>query len=63
MFHKSCEDIPNILVLVKTSYGKLIGGFTPLGFSSIRDVYVNDPQLKSFLFSITEGDKLSMKSQ
>lgn len=28
-FHSYCDDHTNTLVLIKTNYGKTIGGFTP----------------------------------
>jgi hypothetical protein len=29
-FHKICDHIPHTLVLIKTNYNKIIGGYTPL---------------------------------
>ena len=29
-FHQKCDNIPNTVTLVKTQFGKVFGGFTPL---------------------------------
>ena len=31
-FHKRCNFTPNTLILIKTEFGKKIGGFTPLAW-------------------------------
>lgn len=28
-FYKKCSDIKNTLIMIKTEFGKVIGGFTP----------------------------------
>lgn len=62
-FHRICEDKHNILVLIRSKYGKVFGGFTPYGFSSYqRDSWFHDNLGKCFIFSLTEGDKLAITS-
>lgn len=33
-FHKYCDGIANTLTIVKTQYGKIIGGYTPIPWKS-----------------------------
>lgn len=49
--------------MIRTKHGKVIGGYTPYGFSSYnRESWVQDSQWKCFIFSLTEGDKLTLTS-
>ena len=49
-FHKLCDNKPNIIILVKTSYGTIIGGYTKVGFikSNNKNTYDN----KAFMFCL-----------
>ena len=55
-FHQKCDNIPNTLVLVRTEFGKTIGGFTPYEWNTSGN-WVNDSGRKSFLFSLDEKEK------
>ncbi len=46
-----CDNISNTLVLVKTQFGKIIGGFTHYTWNAVHNSYVNDSGKNSFLFS------------
>jgi len=63
-FHRKCDSIPNTIVLVETEYGKKIGGFTPLMWDGTKNgEYKGDESAESFVFSITNKDKLTLKEQ
>lgn len=57
-FHKTCDNTKNTLVLVKTSFGKICGGFTELEWNAIEDY---KQQHNSFLFSVDNKTKFSLK--
>lgn len=53
-FHQLCDGKENTLTLIKTEFGKIIGGFTPLAWESKNPAeIVEDPSEKSFIFSIS----------
>lgn len=59
-FKEKCRRITPTLVVVKTSFDKLIGGFTPLRWDYPKidsHEYVCDGLGKTFLFSVTLGKK------
>lgn len=39
MFHKLCDDIENLIFLIRTEHGKIIGGYNPLTFCSKKRGY------------------------
>jgi len=41
-FHKHCDHIPHTLVLIKTNFGKIIGGYTPLKWNKDLNGYAKD---------------------
>jgi hypothetical protein len=41
-FHKFCDHIPHTLVLIKTNYNKIIGGYTPLKWNKEVHYYMKD---------------------
>ena len=47
------------MVLVKTEFGKIIGGYTPIPWKS-NGRYEKDVELKTFIFSLTHGDKFKL---
>ena len=50
-FHSNCDNIPNTLVLIKTSGNRRFGGFTSVEWtSSVKGEYKHDPN--AFLFSL-----------
>lgn len=62
-FYENCSNIPNTLILIKTEFNKVIGGFTPLIWKKYEGVIKNrleDPSLQSFIFSVTEKEKLPL---
>ena len=61
-FHEKCDGVADTLVLVETEFGKKIGGYTPVKWSS-KDNWVSDKKFKSFLFSLTEGDKFTLTQE
>ena len=62
-FYESCGYETNLMIVCQTSYGKVIGGFTPLVFKSQDgDSYVPDPSQQTFIFSLTNTDKFTMKT-
>ena len=50
-FHSKCDNIENTLVIIKSKGLRRFGGFTPIPWKSNGD-WVNDPSLKSFVFSL-----------
>jgi hypothetical protein len=62
-FFKNCSNINNLLVVCLTNHGKLIGGFTPLKWflqSGNEKTYINDNEMKSFVFSLSLNRKLPL---
>ena len=58
-FHKLCDNQGKTLVLIKTEYGLIIGGFTTKDWN-ITDEWITDE--KSFLFFLTKGKIFPMKN-
>ncbi len=54
VFKKKCHKKASTLVIVLTSYDKLIGGYTPLRWNSGDFDYIPDPTRRTFLFSLTK---------
>ena len=52
-FHKLCDNKENTLILIKTSEGILIGGYTPLSWDNYS-YYKNNND--TFLFSLTNNE-------
>lgn len=53
IFHQKCDNIPNTLTIVKTHFGKIIGGFTKYTWNQVEDKhYVEDLEKQAFLFSL-----------
>ena len=50
-FHQACDGKNDTLVLVRTEFGKTIGGYTYYPWNS-SNTSVNDSQLRSFIFSL-----------
>ena len=57
-FHRNCESKSNTLVLVKTEYEKVCGGFTELNWEGTGTY---KEQTKAFLFSIDLKSKFTLK--
>ena len=63
VFHDKCDNKGPTLVVCKTSFGKIIGGFTkmPWKYPTIGGLFFIDESYSSFLFSITLGEKYPLK--
>jgi hypothetical protein len=60
-FHQICDNIAHTLVLVRTEFGKTIGGYTPLIWNAMPDGrYDLDEHKKSFLFSLDSLERMSL---
>lgn len=51
-FHKCCDNVTQTLTLIKTEYGKVIGGYTPLSWNSSEKHWAADKSIESFIFSV-----------
>ena len=51
-FHKKCDGVAGTVVLVQTEYNKIIGGYTPIAWSSAKKQWAADKTQKSFIFSL-----------
>ena len=52
-FHERCDNKEDTLVLIKTEFGKVIGGFTHYPWTSDEDgEFVHDEAKKAFIFSM-----------
>jgi hypothetical protein len=61
-FHSKYDNIENTLVLIKSEGLNRFGGLTPIPWKSNR-VYVDDPSLKSFVFSLDKKKIYSLKNK
>jgi hypothetical protein len=57
-FHKQCDGIPNTLTLVRTEFGRTIGGFSSIPWDS-NNSWGHDPNARCFLFSLDFQEKYS----
>ena len=55
-FHKYCDNKEDTLMLVRTEFGKTIGGYTHYPWTS-NNTSVNDPGCKAFIFSLDMKEK------
>ena len=51
IFHKKCDNIADTFTLVKTEFGKIIGGYTHYKWNAVKQKYVTDENMKAFLLS------------
>ena len=57
-FHEKCDNINDTLVLVRTEFGKTIGGFNRYQWSSPpKGEAFNDPNKRTFIFSLDMKEK------
>ena len=55
-FHNVCDNKGPTVSIIKNNHGKIIGGYTPLSWSSSCNYnYKADNEMKSFIFSISIG--------
>jgi len=59
-FHKKCDGQSGTLLVVENEYGKIIGGYTPVAWSSARKQWAADKSLKSFIFSLNMREKFGL---
>lgn len=52
-FHQNCDNKSDTLVIAKTEFGRIVGGYTPLKWNSNAANYGNDVERKTFLFSLS----------
>ena len=60
-FHSKCDNIPNILVLIKSEGNRRFGGFTPIPWKS-NGGYLKDNENKTFVFSLDNKKIYYLKS-
>ena len=60
VFHQKCDDKKNTLVIIKTAFGKVCGGFTEVTWNPIGNY---KSQSHSFLFSIDHKTKFPLKKE
>jgi hypothetical protein len=56
-FHERCDGHPNTVTLILSDNGCVFGGYTPVAWNS-RSLYVSDPSLESFLFTLQNPHNL-----
>jgi hypothetical protein len=60
-FHHYCDNNGSTLILIKTSNGEILGGFTPLNWEATTEVVKKYDELGlTFLFSLTLNKKFDM---
>jgi hypothetical protein len=59
-FHKKCDGQGSTLTLIETEFGKVIGGYTPIAWSSAKKQWAADKTLKSFIFSLNMREKFNL---
>jgi hypothetical protein len=63
-FHEKCDGIANTLTVIETEFNKKIGGFTPCAWDSPQySEYEADNLKESFIFSLTNNDKFTLRTQ
>lgn len=62
-FQENCLNFQNVLIIAKTDFNKIIGGFTPLPFIIPDEPqrYLYDLTNSTFLFSVNEKEKYLIK--
>ena len=61
-FKANCGGIPDTVVLALTNNGRIIGGYTPLRWQSVRNTEEIDSSKKTFIFALDEGKMFPLKS-
>lgn len=59
-FHKKCDGQAGTLILAETEFGKVIGGYTPIAWSSAKKQWAADKSMKSFIFSLNMREKFTL---
>ena len=62
-FHQRCNNKNDTLVLIRTEFGKTIGGYTHYPWKSLSNcTYVSDSGCKAFIFSLDMKEKFVPKN-
>lgn len=56
-FHELCDGVSHTLTLLKTEFGKTLGGYTPLSWNSSKG-FGRDEDLETFLLSVDLFQKM-----
>lgn len=59
-FHKTCDNVPNTLLLIETEFGRVIGGFSSLTWKSNKKQWVADKDKTSFIFSLSLNERYEL---
>ncbi len=60
-FYECCDRVENVLVIIKTEFSKIIGGFNRLGWNSkLHNQWSPDPDKNCFLFSLNLKVKIDL---
>ena len=58
VFHTKCNNINDTFTLVRTEFGKIIGGYSNYRWNQVNNTYVVDGGKRSFLLSFDLKDKM-----
>jgi hypothetical protein len=56
-FHQKCDNLEDTLVLVKTQFGSIIGGFSHYKWNAANSTFVHNEGKQAFLLSFDKGEK------
>jgi hypothetical protein len=56
-FHDKCDNFEDTLVLVKTQFGKTIGGYSHCRWNAVSNNWVHDEGRRAFLLSFDQAEK------
>ena len=57
-FHKKCDKFKNTLILLRTEFGRILGGFTEYPWDSVKKGFFNHRGKNAFLFSLDHKEIL-----
>ena len=58
-FHSKCDDFAPNISLIKLDNGKIIGGYTTVGWKVEDNAYISDKD--AFIFSLDSREKYNLK--
>ena len=62
-YYQVCGKLADTVIVCKTNMDKIIGAYTPLVFDEVPyDKQIEDPSGESFIFSLTDNQKFTLKS-
>ncbi len=59
-FHLKCDDIKDTMVLLRTEFGKVIGGYTSMTWNASKKHWAPDKSGSSFIFSVSLKEKYQL---